>query len=898
MRNNASLHHRVNIRYPPALPILREKKAIQLAILKNQVIIICGATGSGKSTQIPKMCLEAGRGKKGKIACTQPRRIAAVTIAHRIAEELGETVGGTVGYKIRFEEKISRRSIIKIMTDGILLAETQHDPQLRQYDTIIIDEAHERSLNIDFILGILVDLLKRRKDLKLIITSATLDSEKFSRAFSHAPVIEVSERMYPVEVRYRPPDHESEEKGDLNYIDTAVDAIEELLMEETVGDVLVFMPTEQDIRDCCEMLKGKNDTDVRILPLYARLPWSDQKKVFQGTKRKVIVATNVAETSLTIPGIRFVIDTGLARILCFNPGTGTTSLPILPISQSSANQRAGRCGRIQNGVCVRLYDEDDYHRRPKFNTPEILRSNLAGVILQMLSLNLPKIQIFPFIDRPAEKAIRDGFNLLHELGAIEWTRGKTTKGAFHCKLTDYGRLMALLPIDPRVSRMIIEGRREKCLHEVIVIASALSIRDPRERPAEKEKSADEIHGRLKNTQSDFLTMLDIWRLYREAWETRRSEKKMRVFCREFFLSYHRMREWRDIYHQIVTILQQHREYRLALDSSSAQTSLETAAFSELTPDDPPYEAIHKSIVSGYLSNIAQKKENKLFLAARNRNVFIFPGSGLFSKSGRWIVAAEYVETSKPYARTVANIKVEWLEKLGDHLCKRTYTDPHWDAEKGEVRAYMQVSLFGLVIVPRRRVAYGNIDPDVSESVFLEALVDGDVSRKMPFLVHNQRLIARIRRYEEKIRKRNLLISRDGQIAFYRRRTSGTTSVHALRKLIFQRGSDDFLRMSERDLLIKELLPEDIQVNFPDSMQIGGIPLQLSYALAPGSERDGVTMKVPISALSMVVSAMNDPIIPGLRGEKIHGLLKSLPKAYRVQLHPIRARAAVIHAKFK
>lgn len=893
-----SLKRRIKFHYPPALPIIQKKDEIQQAILKNQIVMICGETGSGKSTQIPKICLEAGRGIKGRIACTQPRRIAAVTIAHRIAEEMGETVGQTVGYKIRFEEKLARRSMIKIMTDGMLLAETQQDPFLRQYDTIIVDEAHERSVNIDFILGILHTLLKKRKDLKVIITSATLDTEKFSRAFHHAPVIEVSGRMYQVAVRYRPIERELEEKGDFTYIDAAVDAVDNLLHEESAGDILVFMPTEQDIRECCEILRGRNDSLAEIMPLYARLPWSDQRKVFQAMKRKVVVATNIAETSLTIPGIRFVVDTGLARILRYNPRTGTTSLPILPISQSSANQRKGRCGRVENGICIRLYSETDYLTREEFNIPEVLRSNLAGVILKMLHLNLPDIHLFPFIEKPSGKAIRDGFDLLYELGAIERAKKSPHKETSPYRLTEQGRLMAQLPIDPRVARMIIEGRREKCLHETIVIASAMSIQDPRERPAEKEKEADDTHRILKNSHSDFLTLLNIWQHYGKHWETFQTQNKMRRFCRDHFLSYRRMREWQDIYHQIIGILQQDQQYRQELERSPfVNCSPEgILSFPETPIDNPHYVAIHKSVLSGYLSHIAQKKEKKSFTAIKGKEVFIFPASGLFQKSGKWIVAAEYVETSKLYARTVANIEPEWLEKLAGHLCKKKYMDPHWDRDQGEVKAFMQVSFFGLIIVPRRLVAYGNIDPKTAEGIFLEALVDGDITQKLTFLRHNRQMIERIKGYEEKIRKRDLLIQREKQIDFYRSRISGLNSMRALQKYILEKGSDDFLKMTEEDLLARNILPGDMDADYPDTMQCGNITLQLSYAFDPGADRDGVTLKIPINALASMAHDVIDRFVPGLKQDRIVALLKGLPKAYRKQLHPICEKAAFINAR--
>jgi len=880
----------IPVQYPTALPIVQKKDEILDAVRNNRVTIISGETGSGKSTQIPKMCLEASRGKRGGIACTQPRRLAAMTIAHRIAEELGEPVGRTVGYKIRFDEKCSAESRIKIMTDGILLAETPHDPLLKQYDTIIVDEAHERSVNIDFILGMLRNLLRRRKDLKVIITSATLDTEKFSRAFYDAPIIEVSGRLYHVQVSYRPIDRDLEEKGDETYIDAAVGAVDDLLKRESSGDILVFMPTEQDIRECCEILKGRNDGDAQILPLFSRLSWADQKRVFQSSAtRKVIVATNIAETSLTIPGVRFVVDTGLARLLYYNSRSGTTSLPILPVSKSSAEQRKGRCGRVQDGLCIRLYSEADYQTRPEFNTPEILRSNLAGVILKMLFLNMTDIRTFPFIDRPSEKAIKDGFSLLYELGAISRTK-KPTKNRNLYELTDKGRLMALLPIDPRVARMIIEGREEKCLHEILVIASALSIQDPRERPAEKEKQADEMHRVLKNSQSDFLTLLNIWLHYGNNRENFRTQNKMRKFCKDHFLSYRRMREWQDIYHQLVRILEQDVRYPNDPAAREEDRNKDMAETGDWSVRSPEYAAIHKSILSGYLSHIAQKREKNRFTAMKGKEAYIFPGSGLFQKSGQWIVAAEYVETSRLYARTVAHIEPEWLEQLGGHLCRRTYSDPHWDREKGEVVAFMQVSLFGFIIVPRRTVAYGRIDPELSAGLFHEALADGEITKKFTFLTFNQRLIGRIKEYEEKIRKRDLLVKREGRIAFYRERLPGITSLKSLQRLIIEKGSDDFLKMTEEDLLERDIPARSIDADYPDTARFDGITFRLSYAFEPGSEKDGVTLKVPINALTSVPGDAVDWLVPGLKEERVHALLKGLPKEYRKQLHPVREKA--------
>jgi ATP-dependent helicase HrpA len=696
-------------------------------------------------------------------------------------------------------------------------------------------------------------------------------------------------------LNYRPLDRDLEEKGEITYIDAAVAVIDELLLHEMNGDILVFMPTEQDIRECCELLRGRYTDNIQIFPLFSRLSWSDQKKVFHaGHTRRVIVATNIAETSLTIPGIRFVVDTGLARSLRFNPAAGTTSLPILPISQSSADQRKGRCGRVANGECFRLYSEADYQTRAKFNTPEIMRSSLAGVILKMLDLNLPDIHSFPFIDHPLPRAIKSGLDLLLELGAItRITTSNSKSSAF--RLSGEGRFMAQLPIDPRVARMIIAGKKEKCLNDLIIIASALSVQDPRERPAEKEKQADEMHRLMRHAHSDFMTLLNIWHHYGRHLDQLQSQNKMRQFCREHFLSYRRMREWHDIYHQIRDILSEHPQYRQVINSiDNGLTGEDPTA---IVPDTPRYKAIHRAILSGYLSHIAQKKEKKSFVASRGKEVFIFPGSGLFQKSGNWIVAAEFVETSRLYARTVAEIDPAWLEELGGQLCKHTYFDPHWDRDKGEVMANMQVSLFGLIIVPRRRVSYSKVDPNFCRERFLDALVDNDLSTTLPFLVHNQQLTKKIRDFEEKLRKRDLLVNHDRQTEFYRQRLPEVYSLQTLKKFIFERGNDKFLHMNEEDLLEKNLYLSEIEAEFPDRVTFGDVNIPLSYSFSPGAEDDGVTLKVPLSALSVVAQNCRQWIVPGWKEKWILGLFKHLPKSYRRLLHPIKEKAATLSIDF-
>lgn len=783
------MENRPVIKYNPDLPIVDKKEDIIDAISKNQVIIISGETGSGKTTQIPKFCLEAGRGIDRSIGCTQPRRIAAITVARRIAEEIDEEPGQSVGYKIRFQDYTGDNSYIKIMTDGILLAETQSDPWLNEYDTLIIDEAHERSLNIDFILGILKKLLYRRRDLKLIITSATIDTEKFSKAFDNAPIIEVSGRMFPVDVRYMV---QGDGDEDQTHVDLAVKAVHRLQQESPYGgDILIFMPTEQDIRETCEILEGRHYTGTNILPLFARLSAGDQSRVFSSmTGRKIIAATNVAETSITIPGIKYVVDTGLARISEYSPRSGTTSLPVVPISKSSADQRMGRCGRVENGICIRLYSQEDYENRPRFTLPEILRSNLAEVILRMISLKLGDVKAFPFIERPADKNIHDGFRLLEELGAI--CRTKNTKSSMSYELTDMGKMMARLPVDPRISRILIEAAKLGCVEEIAVIASALTIQDPRERPAEKQAQADQAHARYKDPDSDFITLFNIWKDYHETRRELKTTGKMRKYCKDNYLSFKRMREWRDIHYQISSILEE-QGVKNIIEKDQEQKVSDNGLFS------PKYTAIHQAVLSGFLSNIAMKKEKFFYKAARDREVMIFPGSGLFNKSGQWIVAAEMVETSRLFARIAANIDPLWLESIGKQHCSYSYSNPHWERNRGEVTALEQVSLFGLIIVSQRPVSFGPIDPRQASQIFIRsALVHGDIKQSLGFIAHNRKLMQEIQDMEDKIRRRDLLVSEDDLFAFYQQRLGDNIyDIRTLKKLIKSRKTDNFLRMQKK-----------------------------------------------------------------------------------------------------
>jgi len=862
-----------SVTFPENLPITAKKDAIIRAIGENQVVIVSGDTGSGKSTQIPKMCLKAGRGINGKIACTQPRRIAATTLSRRIAEELGEETGRSVGYKVRFREETSPNGYIKIMTDGMLLSETRGDPFLNEYDTIIVDEAHERSLNIDFILGILKTLLKKRKDLRLVITSATIDTEKFSLGFDHAPVIEVSGRTYPVSVEYLPVDPEEEARGETTYVDMAIRAVEKVWSRKGSGDILIFMPTEQDIMETCERLEARNMKGTLVLPLFARLPAAQQRRIFAPFRgQKIIVSTNVAETSLTIPGIRYVIDTGLARIPRYLPRTRTTSLPVTPISKSSADQRKGRCGRLENGVCIRLYSREDYEARPEFTDPEILRSNLAEVILRMTSLGLGHINSFPFLDRPNQRSVKDGFDLLVELGALSRKNGETS-------LTEKGRIMAGMPIDPKISRMILEARDEGCVHEVSVIASALSIQDPRERPPEKAAEADRLHGRFTHPDSDFMTLLNLWNYYHRSWEKLKTQNRMRRFCREHFLSFPRMREWHHIHRQLTDILEE--------QGISTRESR-----SELSEKDR-YAGIHRSVLSGYLSNIAVKKEKNIYMAARGREAMIFPGSTLFNRGPEWIVAAEMIKTSRLFARTAGKIDSDWLEKLGRGLCKSSYSDPHWEKKRGEVRAWEQISLYGLVIVPRRAISYGPIDPRLSHEIFVRsALVEGEVDRPLAFLAHNKSLKEKVRAMEEKVRRRGMLVSDEVIAEYYSERLPGINDIRTLRKAIKDRGGDHFLRMTESDLVIT--YPDETELaQYPDKMTIGPGTLEFSYRFAPGNPDDGVTMRVPSGMASSVSPHCLDWVVPGLFREKITALLKGLPKQYRKQLVPVSRSVDII-----
>ena len=886
-----------NIIFNPDLPITSKKQDIINAIKNNKVVIISGETGSGKTTQIPKFCLEAGQGIKGMIGCTQPRRIAAINVAKRIAEELNESIGQSVGYKIRFDDKTRGQTCIKIMTDGILLAETQGDRFLNEYDTIIVDEAHERSLNIDFTLGILRDLVKKRNDLKLIITSATIDTQKFSKAFDNAPIIEVTGRMYPVETIYMPFLNKEDGNGtieDQGYVEAAADAVNLLLSQSRSGDILVFMPTEQDIGETIELIRGKNHPSVTVLPLFARLSANEQAKIFsRQVGRKIIVATNVAETSLTIPGIKYVVDTGLARIPEYSPRTRTTSLPVSPISQSSANQRLGRCGRVENGICIRLFDEDDFGARPFFTSPEILRSNLAEVILRMISLNLGDVATFPFIDTPVPKSVKDGFDTLIELSAIKEEKShKIQKKKKTYALTKIGRTMARLPIDPKLSRILIEADRNGCLKEAAIITTVLAIADPRQRPADKTQAADQKHALYKDPGSDFITLLNIWNAVKTAEKELSSRAKLKKYCQDHFLSFKRMREWNEIHGQIIRILKDHdlqgeKEFTPPTGTSGMKAK-------EFEFGGPLYIALHKAILAGYLANIAHKKEKHLFSAAKGQQAMIFPGSGLFKTAGNWIVAAEFVKTSQLFARTVATIDPEWLEQIGKDLCVHTYSDPHWEKKRGEVIAKEQISLFGLIIVNDRNIAYGRINPEESGEIFIRhALVQGEILQKFEFMTHNLQLMDELETLEHKRRKKDILASEEDIFAFYQSRLPGPFyNIRTFSKFIKDQKNQDFLKMTLEDLQKSAFDGHELSL-FPDTLKMAQAKFRLEYEFNPGSKKDGITLNVPAASAMLVSKNSVDRLVPGLFEEKIAALIKALPKKYRVKLVPVSEKAAII-----
>lgn len=852
--------------YSEDLPVHARRDEIRAAIAQHQVVIISGETGSGKTTQIPKICLELKRGAAGLIGHTQPRRIAARTVAARIAAELNSPPGQAVGYKVRFSDNINRDSYIKLMTDGILLAETQGDPLLQAYDTLIVDEAHERSLNIDFLLGYLKQILPQRPDLKLIVTSATIDAQRFSRHFNDAPVIEVTGRLYPVEIRYRPMTADDDEAdGDLQRaIGHAVDE----LIHEGSGDILVFLPGEREIRETAETLRKHqfsrpHGAGIEILPLFARLSFAEQERVFHidGNRRRIVLATNVAETSLTVPGIHYVIDTGLARLNRYSYRNKVEQLLVEKISRASANQRAGRCGRIASGICIRLYSELDYQARAEFTDPEILRSSLASVILRMQSLKIGDVESFPFLEAPAPRMIADGYQLLSELGAVDENR----------QLTATGWRLSKFPIDPKIARMILAGKQENCLHEMLIVAAALSLQDPRDRPFEHQAAADAAHLRFQDERSDFLSYLKLWDFFDDLLKHKKSTRKLIEQCRGHFLSYRRLREWREIHGQLHVLI----------------------AEMGLKPNEiaAGYDEIHRALLAGLLGNIGFKTEKEgEYLGARGIKFAIFPGSALKKGKAKWVVAAELVETSKLYARCAARIEPLWLERIAGNLCKKHYFDPHWSKKQAQVMAYEQVALYGLIIAPKRPVHYGSINPKEAREIFIrEALVAGEFVTQAPFFAHNQALIQEIEELEHKARRQDVLVDEQEIFGFYdaivpEKITNGA-GFEKWRKQAEQQ--DPRLLYLQREWLMRHRADSITEVQFPETLTLpDGSVLPLGYRFDPGHALDGVTVQVPLPLLNRLDNRQLDYLVSGLIREKITWYLKALPKQIRRMLVPL------------
>ena len=865
------------IRYPADLPITARREEIVAAIRQHQVIILAGETGSGKTTQLPKMCLEAaGDSLRGQIGCTQPRRVAAMSVSRRVAEELDVHWGREVGCKMRFNDDTSRETKVKFMTDGILLAEIQSDPLLRAYSILILDEAHERSLNIDFLLGYLKGLLTRRADLKLIVTSATIDTTAFSEHFGGAPIIEVSGRLYPVDIRYRPV---AEDDDEPHFIDAAINAVEDALIETDNGDILVFMPTERDIRETRDVLDGRlGGSRVEVLALYGRMAAAEQQRIFApGAKRRVVIATNVAETSITIPRIRYVVDTGLARISRYNPRTRTKRLPVEFISQSSANQRAGRAGRVQDGVCIRLYGQDEFEKSPRFTMPEIQRANLAEVILRMKAYKLGEIETFPFLNPPVSAAIRSGYDLLHELGALNDTH----------EMTDMGRRLAQLPLDPSLGRMLLQAQKEGCMEEMLVIASGLSIPDPRERPEDKKELANAAHKAFAAPDSDFMTLLKIWRSGPDPESG--GKNQLRKFCKSNFLSFTRMTEWRDVWRQL----------RDTFDRTKGIDKPATSA----------EDAIHRCILAAQLGHIGIREERNVYKAAGNRQVMVFPGSNLYerrekntkpgaqekTKQPLWMVAGEIVQTSQLFARTIAKISPEWIAELGQHLCQFRYSEPHWSAKAGRVLVTERTLIHGLE-VQRKKIDFGKIDSVAATQLFIRgALVENENPLPHRFHQHNDKIRKRIETTLTRVRSNRVYAVEDILFAFYDARISDVSSIHDLNALIQEHG-DAFLHLKEEDLTLGEDLREDLQM-FPDSVAIGTAVLPVTYNYKPGDEQDGVTVQVPLVVAEHLTSGQVQWMVPGIREELARTLLRALPRTLRRQLMPVESKAAEIAKRF-
>ncbi|SFZ73948.1 ATP-dependent RNA helicase HrpA [Chitinimonas taiwanensis] len=874
--------------FDEALPVNQRRDELLKAISEHQVVIVCGETGSGKTTQLPKLCLQLGRGVAGLIGHTQPRRLAARTVATRIAQELKTEIGDTVGYKVRFTDKSSELSLVKLMTDGILLAETQTDRFLSQYDTIIVDEAHERSLNIDFLLGFLKQLLPKRPDLKVIVTSATIDAERFSQHFNGAPVIEVSGRTYPVEVRYKELRSNDADDADLEMEEAVVDAVQEVWRHDGLGDVLVFLPGEREIRETAEQLRRAKIMGAEIVPLFARLSVEDQQKVFKPSNgRRIVLSTNVAETSLTVPGIKYVIDSGLARVNRYSPRAKVEQLQIEKISQASARQRAGRCGRVAAGVCIRLYSEKDFNTRPAFTDPEIIRSSLAAVILRMQALRLGKVEDFPFLEAPSGRLIADGYALLHELGAVD------EQGT----LTRLGTEMARLPIDPKIGRMLLAGRDEGCLSEMLIIASALSIQDPRERPFEARDAADRAQAKFADEKSDFVSLLNLWAFFEAALKNKQSNRLLVQECHAHFLSYLRMREWRELHKQLADIVED-----MGWKPSAAPKTEAPAARNDV-PHLPKkaekerqqaaqhaYDALHRALCAGLLGQVGFKQpEDDEYLGARGIKFSIFPGSALKKARPKWVVSAELVETTKLYARCVAAIQPEWLEKLAGHLVQRDYFEPHWDEGMGQVVASERVTLYGLPVIAKRRIHYGAVRPEHAREIMLrEGLAGRRFNTRAAFWLHNEKLISEIEELEHKARRQDVLVDEEVLFAFYEQKVPAdiinAQGFEAWRKQA-EKDTPQLLFLS-RDDLMRHAGESITEQQFPPELVLDGLPLPLAYRFEPGHALDGVTVQLPLHLLNKVNGAAFDWLVPGLIREKITLLVKSLPKSIRRQCVPV------------
>lgn len=860
------------VAYPPELPVSERRDEVARLIQDHQVVILCGETGSGKSTQLPKLCLDpglglgedgAGRGIFGRIGHTQPRRIAARSLASRVSQELGTELGTTIGYKVRFHDRVHPQTSVKLMTDGILLAELQQDRLLMEYDTLIIDEAHERSLNIDFLLGYLQQLLPERPDLKLIVTSATIDPERFAKHFADAqgkpaPIIEISGRTYPVEVRHRPPEEPSAGERDDSMQQAISDAVAELAREGR-GDVLVFLSGEREIRETAETLRKHHPPSTEVLPLYARQGPAEQAKVFkpQG-RRRVVLATNVAETSLTVPGIHYVVDPGFARISRYSHRSKVQRLPVERVSRASADQRKGRCGRVAAGVCIRLYDEDNFQARAEYTEPEIRRTNLAAVILQMKQLGFGDIETFPFIDPPDSKLISDGYRTLEELAALD------AKG----QLTPLGKQLARLPVDPRIGRMLLAAAAHKCLSEVLIIAAALAVQDPRERPMEQRQSADEIHATFNHPDSDFLAFLNLW-TFLEQERKHLSRRKFQQLCRQHFLSWNRVQEWHDVHGQLKEQMQE-----LGHKPNAAEGT---------------FEEIHRALLTGLLSNIGLKDEQREYVGARGGRFYIHPSSGLFKEGPKWIICAERVETTRDYGRIVARVQPGWIEQAGAHLSKRSYAEPHWQSKRGQVAAFETVTLFGVTLAARRRVNYGPINPAEAREVFLRfGLAEGDFDTRAPFWRHNQELIESVHQLEAKSRRRDILVDEEAIYAFYNQRVpSGIYSKPQFEQWLRKSTKQDpkILHMRLSDVLARDAA-EVTQARYPDSLRVGATDLPLEYHFDPGHRADGVTLVLPLALVRQVAPERLDWLVPGLLAERITAMLRGLPKSIRKAFVPI------------